>query len=78
MKGVGQSTGKGLNAMNYFLLFQDDGGNIYSHCNMTATSNAVAIVMARQNYGSDTGLGYEIWRKGHRIHTELPTYRRAA
>jgi len=30
--------------MNYFLLFQDDGGNICSHCNITATSNALAIV----------------------------------
>ena len=64
--------------MNYFLLFQDDGGNISSHSNMTATSNEAAIAMARRDYGSDSGSGYEIWRAGRRIHTELPTYRRAA
>jgi hypothetical protein len=64
--------------MNYFLLFQDDGGNIHSHCNMTATSNKAAIDTARRNYASDSGSGYEIWREGHRIHTEFPTLRHAA
>jgi hypothetical protein len=64
--------------MNYFLLFQDDDGNIYSHCNITAASNQAAIATARRDYASDSGAGYEIWRKGHRIHTELPTYRQAA
>ena len=56
--------------MNYFLLFQDAGGHIYSHCNMAAVSNDLAIVKARRIYSSGIGSGYEIWRAGHHIHTE--------
>lgn len=56
--------------MNYFLLFQDAGGHIYSHCNMAAVSNDIAIVKARRVYRSGIGSGYEIWRAGHHIHTE--------
>jgi hypothetical protein len=59
--------------MNYFLLFQDAGGQIYSHCNMAAVSNDVAIVKARRIYSSSIGSGYEIWRAGHHVHTESAT-----
>jgi len=64
--------------MNYFLLFQDDAGNISSHCCMTAANNAIAIALARRNYASGNRSGYEIWRKGCRIHTEYPACRYAA
>ena len=40
--------------------------------------NRAAIDTARRNYASDSGSGYEIWREGHRIHTEFPTLRHAA
>ena len=72
-EGARQPSEKGTSAMNYFLLFQDAGGQIYSHCNMAAVSNDVAIVKARRIYSSSIGSGYEIWRAGHHVHTESAT-----
>ncbi len=56
--------------MNYFLLFQNAGGHIDSHCSMTAVSTEDAIDKARRNYSWGIGAGYEIWQAGHHIHTD--------
>jgi hypothetical protein len=56
--------------MNYHPLFQDHRGNIFSHANLVADSNDVAIDMARRVYRFGIGAGYEIWEAGHHVHTE--------
>jgi hypothetical protein len=58
--------------MNYHLLFQDDGGNVYSHANLVADSNDAAIDTARRIYRTGIGGGYEIWGGGRHLHTEGP------
>lgn len=56
--------------MNYHLLFQDYTGKIFSHANLVADSNDVAIDMARRVYRCGIGAGYEIWEAGRHVHTE--------
>ena len=58
--------------MNYHLLFQDYGGNIYSHANLLAENDNAAIDTARRLYRSGIGAGYEIWGGGRHLHTEGP------
>lgn len=58
--------------MNYHLLFQDYGGNVYSHANLVAENDNVAIDTARRLYRSGIGAGYEIWTRGQHLHTEDP------
>ncbi len=58
--------------MNYHLLFQDNGGNVYSHANLVAENDNLAIDTARRLYRTVTGGGYEIWTRGRHLHTEGP------
>jgi hypothetical protein len=59
--------------MNYHLLFQDYGGNVFSHATLVATNNDVAIDTARRIYRTGIGRGYEIWEAGRHVHTEGPS-----
>lgn len=56
--------------MNYHLLFQDHGGNIYSHADLEAENHEAAIDAARRIYRTGIGAGYEIWTEDQHVHTE--------
>lgn len=56
--------------MNYRLLFQDHGGNIYSRADLVAENHEDAIDTARRIYRTGIGAGYEIWTENQRVHTE--------
>lgn len=57
--------------MLYSLLFQDHAGRVFSNADFCAPNNGDAIDIARRLYRSGIGRGYEIWRAGRFVHTEI-------
>jgi 1,2-phenylacetyl-CoA epoxidase PaaB subunit len=55
----------------YEVHFKDHGGRVFSVGELQAASDRQAIARARRLFRTGVGAGYEIWRKGVCLHSEL-------